>query len=126
MQFLVYSHKIRRLIQRSLALTESHFLPKVDCEDQVGDFLDEIVDTIASSLSYVYPEIDKMRDETMDILDNEVHRYISARKSKSTYHEILPSLLTVDYPALVRIRNADIDKVQNAGVVDGKTAFRWY
>ena len=97
----------------------------MDSEDEVGDFLEEVFDTISASLSHVYPEIEKMKDETMDILDNEVHRFILSRKSKSAHHDLLPHLLTADFPALARIKKADIEMVKACGIVDGKTAFKW-
>ncbi len=62
----------------------------------------------------------------MDILEHEVHRYMSSRKSRASFHELRPSLLTVDFPALTRIKNSELEMVEVNGVVDGKTAFKWY
>jgi len=120
-----YSHKIRRLIHRSLSLIETHILPKVESEAEIADFLTEVVDVVSATISHVYPEIDKMKEETMEILELEVHRFLTSRRNKSTFHASLPQLLTVDFPQLARITPSDIDMVKSNGTVDGQTAFKW-
>lgn len=106
-------------------MIETQFLPKVDSESEIIDFLSELVDSVCGTISHVYPEIDIMKEETTEILENEVHRYIAQRRNKVTFHESLPHLLTVDFPSLARVKASDIEFAKSKGTVDAQTAFKW-
>lgn len=70
-----------------------------------------------------------MKTETGEILALEVERYLDASKNDGICGDgsamLLPSLLVMDFPSLGRIKEMDLKKLKEAGVLDGPQAFRW-
>ena len=122
-----FSHKIRKLVRRCLSLCDLYFLPKTHADMDFVDFLNVISDSIFMSLASLFPEREKMKDEISDILAYEVERYLALKKHKAAaaHHQMLPRLLTLDFPALVRLKGIEIEAVRNKGCIDGATANRW-
>ncbi|CAG7721799.1 unnamed protein product [Allacma fusca] len=123
------NQKIRRLIQRSLSITQTRFIPSVKSSVEIVDFLQEIVETISLTLSGAYPEVDKMQKETVSILAYEVMRYLDFLKSHEKFKgqsHIIPPLLAADFPSLLKVPKGEIEGVRNLKKIDGKTACSWY
>ena len=126
--FIYYSQKVRRLIQRSLSITQTHFLPHVKSSVEIVDFLHEIIDTISTSLSSAFPEVESSKNETVSIVALEVLRYLDILKSianTKNLHPDIPPLLLAGFPNLNKLSINDIEKVKTAGKIDGKTAYVW-
>jgi hypothetical protein len=124
--FLKFSHKIRKLIQRSLSVTEKQFIPHLKSSRDLSSFLNESVNSVVSTLSKVYPQMEQMKPEIGEILAFEVDRYLDANKNNINVSDLIPNLLVMDFPSLGRIQKSDLEKVKAAGILDGPQAFKWY
>lgn len=122
-----FSHKIRKLIQRSLFLTEKQFIPHLKSPRDLANFLQESVHSVATTLSKVYPETEAMKGEICEILTLEAERYHDANKegSSKNVNDVVPNMLVMDFPSLGRIKKSDLERVKAAGVLDGQQAFKW-
>lgn len=92
------------------------------------DFLMEAgINQVCASLSETFPEMEKMKQETSQILNFEIQRYTDfAKMSSKAKHSEIPSITLMDFPALARIPPAEIIQARQAGKVDGTTAYKWY
>lgn len=121
------SHKVRRLVQRSLSIAQSQFVP-MDGLAAYVDLFEAVLNSVAGTLCSAYPEVLKSKGETLAILTTETRRYLeilelqSKSKVKSKW---IPTLVAANYPNLTKLPEAEIEKVKSAGSVDGKTAFFW-
>ena len=100
----------------------------MNSSEDIVDFLQEVVDTISSSLSPAFPEIEKMQNETVSILSHEVARYLDFIKEHtkaSNKSELIPPLIAAEFPQLRKIPKQELEGVKNLGRIDGKTAFSW-
>jgi hypothetical protein len=106
-------------------LTEQFFLPHIKSTSDLTSFLKETSSTVASTLSKVYPETEQIKAEIGEIFKLEVERFLDAKNSPKSGHDLLPNLLVMDFPSLGRIKKSELEKVISAGVLDGPQAYKW-
>ncbi|CAL8134224.1 unnamed protein product [Orchesella dallaii] len=125
------NQKIRRLIQRTLAVSDQQFQVKSLSSKDKLEFLMESVTQVGDCLGHIFPETAAMKPEISKILSAEIDRFSEftskqSGKTASSSKSEIPEILINDFPALSRISKDDLNQVKEKGNVDGSTAYKWY